>query len=102
MRQRLPTGGTMKNQFNRFFKGHPFASRSAARVEIMILLIFQSDVEFFEHPTFLAQNEAFELVGLQSPMENKPTRLRVTGSPQAHQRMVIKVIEYLTNRVKSN
>jgi hypothetical protein len=46
----------------------------------MILLVFKTNVEFLKNSSFLAQDKAFELVGLELPMEYEPACFWVAGS----------------------
>jgi hypothetical protein len=89
MHQRFSARWASKNQFYSLFERDAFAARRVAIVKIMILLIFHSDVKFLKYAAFLAQYETFELVRLESPMEDEPSRFRVTCSSKTDKRMII-------------
>jgi hypothetical protein len=75
----------MENQFYCFLKRNSFAPGSTTVIEIMILLILKTNVEFLKNSALLAQNEAFKLVGLELPMEYEPACFGITCSSQAYQ-----------------
>jgi hypothetical protein len=81
VREWFSTCSTLEHQFHRIFEGYSFAPWRTAKIEIMILLEFKTNVEFVKDTPLLTLYETLQLIGLQPPMKDEPTSLRVTGSP---------------------
>src|SRR5512136_110748 len=97
MRQGFTTCRTMENQFYSFLKGNSFAPGSTTVIEVMILLILKTNVEFLKNSTLLAQNKTFKLIGLELPMEYEPACFGVASSSQAYKRVIVKLVEYFSD-----
>jgi hypothetical protein len=54
MSQRFAASGTVENQLHRFFKRDSLASGSVTEIEVMVLFVFQTYIEFLKNPSFLA------------------------------------------------
>jgi hypothetical protein len=100
MHERFSTRSTLEHQFHRIFERYSFTPWRIAKIEIMVLLEFKTNVEFVEDTPLLTLYKTLQLIGLQPPMKDEPTSLRVTRSPQAHKRMIIQLIQNLTNRIQ--
>ncbi len=100
MHQRFSTCSTLENQFNSFFERYALASKCRTEVEIMVPFEFKTNVKLLEDTPFLALYETFQLIRLESPMKDKPARLRVACSSQTHKRMIIQLVQNLADRIQ--
>jgi len=94
-------GGTFKEKLKCLLEGEPLAAWRLTGVELVAFLIFKSSFQFFEDPSPLVYDEAFQLVGLESPVEDKPARFLVAGLSETNEGVVIESVERLTNHVEA-
>ena len=83
----------MENKLNSLLKRDTLTSCSATIVEVMVPLVLQPHRQLLQNSPFLAQYEAFKLVRLKSPMENKPSSLRISSPTEAYKGMVVQLVE---------
>jgi len=89
--------GTLEEKLKSFLEGKSFAAGRFAAVKFVAFLIPKPSFKFFKNASLLVKDEAFQLVGLESPVEDKPTCFFVAGPPESHKGVVVESIEYLTN-----
>jgi len=90
-------GGTFEEKLKCLFEGESLAAWRLAGVELVAFLIFKPDVQFFQNMALLVYDEAFQLVGLESPVEDKPTCFFVAGLSESNEGMVVESVKRLTN-----
>ncbi len=93
--------GTLEEEFKCFSECISLATGRFATVELVVFFVPKPCFQFFKNTTLLVEDEAFQLVGLEPPMENKPACFFVTGSPKPHERVVVKSVKGLANGVKA-
>ena len=62
--------GTFEEELKCLFEGESLAAWRLAAVKLVAFLIPKPGFQFFKNPALLVKNEAFQLVGLESPVEN--------------------------------
>jgi len=78
------TYGTLEEKLECLCEGESLAAGRLAGVERVAFLVFKSGFQFFEDPSLLVYDEAFQLVWLESPVEDKPACFFVAGLPESH------------------
>jgi len=98
---RLVACGTLEEKLKCFLEGKSLAAGRFAGVKLVVFLVPKPRLQFFENPSLLVKDEAFQLVGLESPVENKPACFFVARPPKRHKGVIVKSVERLANRVKT-
>jgi len=93
--------GTFKEKLKCLFKGESLAAGRLADVELVAFLILKSGFQFFEDSSPLVYDEAFQLVGLESPVKDKPACFLVAGLPESNEGVVVESVERLANHVEA-
>ena len=102
VRHWLVACGTLKEKLKCFPEGKSLAARSFAPVELVALLISEPGFKFFKNTALLVEDETFQLVGLESPMENKPPCFFVTRPSKTYKRVIVESVKRLPNRVETH
>ncbi len=93
--------GTLEEKLKCFLEGKSLATGRFAAVKLVAFLVPKSGFQFFKNTALLVKDEAFQLVGLESPVENKPACFFVTRPSETHKGVVVKSVKRLANRVKT-
>ena len=102
MAHRLVACGTLEEKLKCFLEGKSLATGRFATVKLVAFLIPKPGFQFFENSALLVKDEAFQLVGLESPVENKPACFFIAIPSKTHKGVVVESVERLANRVKTN
>ena len=94
--------GTLEQKLKCFLEGKSLAAGRFATVKLVAFLILKPGFKFFENTSLLVEDEASQLVGLESPVINKPACFFVTRLSKSHKGVVVKSVEGLANSVKTN
>jgi len=93
--------GTLEEKLKCFLERKSFATGRLADVKLVAFLIPKPGFKFFKNTALLVKDEAFQLVGLESPVVNKPACFLVARLSKTHKGVVVKSVERLANRVKT-
>ena len=89
--------GTFKEKLKGLCEGESLAAWRLAAVKLVAFLVFKPDFQFLKNKSLLVLDKAFQLVWLESPVEDKPACSFVAGPPESHDGVVIETVERLTN-----
>ena len=93
--------GALEEKLKCFLERKSLATGRFAAVKIVVFLVPKSGFQFFENTVLLVKDKAFQLVGLESPVVNKPACFFVAGLPESHKGVVVESVERLANSVKT-
>ena len=93
--------GTLEEKLKGFLERKSLAARCLASVKFVAFLVLKPGFKFFKNTALLVKDEAFQLVGLESPVKNKPACFLVTKPLETHEGVVVKSVERLANSVKT-
>jgi len=94
--------GTLEEELKCFREGKSLATGRFATVKLVAFLIPKPGFKFFKNTSLLVKDEAFQLVGLESPVENKPACFFIASPSETHKGVVVESVERLANSVKTN
>jgi len=93
--------GTLEEELRCLLEGESLAAGRLAAVKLVAFLVLKPGFQFFKYTALLVQDEAFQLVGLESPVEDKPACFFVARLPERHKGVVIESVERPANRVEA-